>query len=212
MNYQNILLELQKYYANLLIIQYNGLPKATATIKMLVALICANMILLQIQNGFDWKTAVGQQLDFIGKWVGVDRYITVGLYDNHNWFSLIEITGATSQFQGGFAEISNFDTNPGGFLTPELGSSQLANLSDENFRFLIGLKIIKNSIAHTCKSIDDAIYEYSNGEIYTTWDLTNRVLTYNYPTVSGGIMEVALVKGVLPCPPTCSVTIRGIEE
>ena len=202
--------ELENYYANTLIVQYNDKPKAKATIKLLTDLTFAKMIYLQIQNGFNWREAEGEPLDWIGKWVGIDRYIDLNLYDGHNWFSLIDLTGAISEYQGGFAELSDFDTNPGGFLTHELASSKLGALTDENFRFLIGLKIIKNSILHTCKTIDDAIYNYSNGEIYTSWDLTNRTLTYNYPITSGEIMSVALNKGVLPCPPTCKLILRGI--
>lgn len=205
-----ILEELKNYYANLLIIQYNGKPKASETIKMLVKQIYANSALLQIRDGFDWKTATGPQLDIIGKWVGVDRYISKQLFDNHNWFSLIEVSGPISIYQGGFSEVSNFNTEPGGFLTNDLVNSNEINLTDDNFRFLIGLKIIKNNIDHCCKSIDDAIYKFSNGEIATKWDLNNKLLIYKYPTKYEELMEVAEIKGVLPCPPICTIKLEEL--
>ena len=203
-----ILEDLKAYYSNLLIIQYNGKHRATATIKMLAKLMWANMTLMQIRDSFDWRTAKGLQLDIIGQWVGVDRYISKQMYDDHSWFSLIEVSGATSVWQGGFSEVSNFDTVEGGFLTDPLVTAYETNLTDDNFRFLIGLKIIKNNISHFCKDIDDAFYNFANGDIVTKWDLTNKKLIYKYPASYEEIMEVAEAKGVLPCPPTCTIKLE----
>ena len=200
--------EIKDYYANTLIIQYHSKPKARATIKALIDLVYANMSLIQMRDAFDWRYAEGVQLDIIGIWVGVTRQISKQLFDDHPWFSLIEITGATSELQGGFSEVSNFDTVEGGFLSPEYVNSYFVDLTDDNYRFLVGLKIIKNSIAHTCKTIDDAIYNFDNGKLYTSWDLSNHILTYHYPMGYQEIMEVAKYKNVLPCPPTCTIELE----
>lgn len=205
-----ILEELKNYYSNLLIIQYNNKPKASETIKMLVKLMWANMALMQVRDGFDWKTAVGKQLDVIGIWVGVDRKLSKQMYDDHSWLALIEVTGAISPYQGGFSEISTFDTDEGGFLEPSLVNSEFVDLPDSQFRFLIGLKIIKNNLSHYCKDIDDAIYKYTNGDIITQWDLTNRQLIYKFSSNYKEIMDVAYNKNILPCPPTCSIKLEEI--
>ncbi len=63
-----------QYYADLLIIQYNGKPKASGTIKTMVDIILQNGILLDVLDGFNPETCVGKQQDILGKWVGVDRY------------------------------------------------------------------------------------------------------------------------------------------
>jgi hypothetical protein len=63
-----------QYYADLLIIQYNGKPKASATIKTMVDIILQNGILLDVLDAFNPDTCVGKQQDILGKWVGVDRY------------------------------------------------------------------------------------------------------------------------------------------
>lgn len=204
--------DIQQYYADTLIIQYHSRPKARATIKALIDLIYINMALIQMRDAFDWRTAVGVQLDIIGIWVGVTRQISKQLFDDHPWFSLIEISGATSILQGGYAEIDNFNTEEGGFLSPEYVNSYFVDLTDDNFRFLVGLKIIKNSISHTCKDIDDAIYNFDNGKIYTSWDLENGILTYYYPAEYEQIMDVALYKKVLPCPPTCTIQLEEISS
>lgn len=63
-----------QYYADLLIIQYNGKPKATATVKTMVEIILQNGILLDVLNAFNPETCTGKQQDILGKWIGVDRY------------------------------------------------------------------------------------------------------------------------------------------
>ncbi len=78
--------DLINYYVNLLIVQYHNKPKAMATIQLLAETLIANNIFLQIENAFDVDTAIGKQLDILGKYAGVDRYYTVE--DLENYFSL----------------------------------------------------------------------------------------------------------------------------
>jgi hypothetical protein len=65
--------ELQSYYANLLILQYNGKPKASAMIEAVVLPVFMKQLPVAVQNAFDIDTAVGVQLDVIGKYVGAGR-------------------------------------------------------------------------------------------------------------------------------------------
>lgn len=64
---------LQKYYANLLIAQYVTKNKAYATIKALAALGIIDQIPQAVQYAFEIGSAIGVQLDIIGKYVGVTR-------------------------------------------------------------------------------------------------------------------------------------------
>ena len=146
MNYNSILLNLIDYYANLLIVQYHNKPKATKTIKMLAELLLANMLVLQIRDAFDWKTATGAQLDVIGKWVGVSRFYNGQLFEFQPWFALIDWDSTPDNLQGGFSLFSNFEDLEGGFLDyPNINPTK-NKLNDTAFRWMIGLKIIKNSI------------------------------------------------------------------
>ncbi len=65
--------ELIDYYAGLLIIQYLGKPRAYATIQMLAKPIIMDQLPLLVQAAYSIDTAVGAQLDKIGKYVGVSR-------------------------------------------------------------------------------------------------------------------------------------------
>lgn len=68
----------KEYYSNLLILQYHNKPKAKATVESTVDLLPDSLI-QEVTNGFDLNTAVGKQLDILGKYIGLDRsYIKDG--------------------------------------------------------------------------------------------------------------------------------------
>lgn len=212
MSYQDDLKQLQEYYSNLLIVQYNGKKRATETIKQLVNLIYANMILFQIRDGFDWTTAVGEQLDIIGKWVGVSRnYNTNPITDkklSYPEYSRLIPTVTTDIIQGGYSDYSTFSDDDGGQLIYNDLKSVDNKLSDADYRVVIGLKIIYNSINHIVGEIDNAIWQYFGGKVYTIW--TDHTITYNYESDMLELMQICLYKGVLPAPIGAEIQLRGI--
>lgn len=205
--------ELFIYYPNLLIVQYNGRKKAKATIELFTYLIFVNLIFLQIQNAFDWKTAKGAQLDIIGKWVGVSRSYQGTLLTGKTYFSYPrtnQLTPAdnTDNRQHGYSDYDNFDTDTGNVLTYNDIGFVDSSLNDDDYRVIIGLKIIKNSINHTAKNIDEAIWNYFNGEVYTTWQ--PHEITYYYPASLSTVIEISNYKNVLPAPTGTSIVLREI--
>lgn len=66
--------ELKTYYSNLLIAQYRDKPNAYATIKALVGMAIMDALPVNLQDAFDLDTAVGAQLDILGKYQGIDRF------------------------------------------------------------------------------------------------------------------------------------------
>lgn len=210
MDYLKTLQNIEEYYANLLIVQYHNKPKARKTIKLMARLLWTNMVLLQIRDAFDWKTATGMQLDIIGKWVGVDRFYKGQLFDFHPWFALIDWNSEPDNLQGGFSTFENFETLEGGFLDYENILPTQNRLNDTAYRLMIGLKIIKNNISATCKNIDDAIWNYFEGRVYTTWQPDE--LTYYYAPELSEVMQVAQDKNVLPCPTGVRLILKEIIE
>jgi hypothetical protein len=94
--------ELINYYANLLILQYIGKPKAYATIQAIVGPVIMNQLPLAVQNAFNMDgTAVGVQLDVLGKYAGVTRngYGLTGqpiTLDDTDFFTLIKLAILTN--------------------------------------------------------------------------------------------------------------------
>lgn len=65
--------EIDEYYANLLIMQYHSKRKARDTIKSSSASI-PDTLIQEVINGYNLNTAVGEQLDTLGIYIGTDRY------------------------------------------------------------------------------------------------------------------------------------------
>lgn len=215
MDYLEALKSLQEYFADLIILQYRYAPENRALIKKLVNLIFANNLALQIRdNTVDVDNSIGKQLDIVGKWVGVDRYYSGSTLWTKKYFALPSYsqikTSTYTQYQGGFSNYTNFN-EPGAFLTYQNWqdvSSKVNALGDEYFKPLIRLKIIKNSINHTAKNIDEAIYNWSNGLVYTTWDVMK--IIYHYDSSYSAVMPIAKAKNALPKPTGCTVEIEEI--
>ena len=169
-DYDKLKKQLIEYYQDLLIVQYHDKPKAKAMIKAEMEETLANLLEIQVRDAFDVDTAVGVQLDIIGKWVGVDRIFKGQMFDNKSWFSLTRYNEPTNPLQGGFSRFDNFDTLEGGFLTYDFIVSTRNQINDTDFRMLIKLKIIRNNIKHSPKDIDEAMYKLFADTLYTVWN------------------------------------------
>lgn len=66
--------DIEEYYKNLLIIQYHDKAKAQAVIENWVDCMVADGLLLDIPEAYNLNTAIGVQLDAIGKILGLPRY------------------------------------------------------------------------------------------------------------------------------------------
>ena len=220
MDYLAELNNIKEWFKNLVIIQYRQSQKNRALIDLLVELMFANNLVPQIRDlCLSVEKSEGAQLDVVGKWVGVNRiYNGIELW-KHPYLSFINYSDIKNAnfpnnldpMQGGFSTYSNFANNNGGFLMYKQWQdtrTAVNKLGDDIFRQLIKLKIIKNSINHTQKNIDKAIYEWSNGHVYTTWNIMEVV--YHYDTDYKNIMTIAEYKDILPSPTGCKITKQQV--
>lgn len=217
MDYIKSLDEIKSWAKDLIILQYHQSPKNRQLIDLMVELIFAKNLILQIRDlCLNVDKSEGAQLDVVGKWVGIDRYYdAIDLWDQ-SYTSLVNYTNVSAddyyQWQGGFSNFENFADNGGGFLTYKAWidtRTKVNQMGDNYFRQLIKLKIIKNSIRFTNKNIDDAIWEWSNGQVYTTWGTME--VTYHYPSKLYNLIQLALFKNVLLAPTGCEIKTEVIE-
>jgi len=212
---EDVLSTLKKYFADLLIIQYRGSKRNRALIEFLVDLIFANNLALEIkEKTVNIEESIGAQLDIVGQWVGIDRYYFKEIW-THPYLAFPNYSNIKnsdySEWQGGFSTYTNFSDDNGGFLTYKSWASIRAKankIGDEYFRKLIQLKVIKNSINHTCKNIDDAIWKWSEGHVYTTWNTME--IIYHYDSSYKDLIELAQFKNVLLKPTGCKISIEVI--
>lgn len=167
--YEDMQKQLLNNYVDLLEIQYHNKPKAIDTIKANCEILLANMLMWKIEKEcLNVDLSVGVQLDILGKWVGVDRYIgkqtiTQRYYSYYDWNT------TPNDLQGCLQDWNNPTEENAPFITYPFIVSLKETINDNDFRFLIKLKIIKNNINATCKNIDDEIYNLFKDLVYTTW-------------------------------------------
>ena len=205
--------QLKEYFSNLLIAQYRCSEVNRKTVELLYDIVFADNLALQIRDKcLNVEESIGKQLDTIGEWVGVDRDYDNSIVWNRAYFSFINWNDTpNTTYQGGFSNYVNFEYLDGYTMTwkalQDLKPAQY-KLGDDYFKNLIKLKIIKNSIRHTKKNIDDAIYTWSAGQVYTTWQ--NMKIIYNYNDTYSQLIGLALQKNCLPCPTGCDLAINLI--
>ena len=216
MDYLENLQEIKNWAKDLIIFQYHRSEKNQKLIDLMVDNLFANNLILKIRDlCLNVDKSEGAQLDVVGKWVGINRYYNAFDLWEQNYTALVNYsnvkTNTYEQWQGGFSSFSNFPMNGGGFLTYEAWKNTrtaINKMGDDYFRPLIKLKIIKNSIKFTNKNIDDAIWKWSNGKIYTTWGTME--VTYHYDSSLYNLMRLAVYKGVLLAPTGCTIKTEVI--
>lgn len=192
--------QLVDYYVNLLIIQYNGKPKAAATIRAITEQIVASGIYTDVLNAYNIDTAVGAQLDVIGKYVGVDRFFSVT--DPVDYFAFTDYVEADpdSEDKYGLVTYANFETEVGNGVLNYNSVLTIDNkLVDDDYRVIIKLKIIQNNSNHSHRSIDDSIFEFF-GDAVRPDSIGNMQMTYFITSQLTPVIQAALIKNILPRP------------
>lgn len=104
--------EVNQYYTDLLIMQYKDKPKAIATIGTTIEAVLMDQLPLTLQDAFDIETAVGAQLDILGKYIGVNRRILtftqlIDLGDD-DYRTLLKIKRALNSLGSSLYDIQTF--------------------------------------------------------------------------------------------------------
>jgi hypothetical protein len=200
--------EIVNYYANLLIIQYNGKQKAKETIELNVNTLLSDNIVCEVQDAFNLETAVGAQLDILGKYIGVDRFFASSAALIGEFFSLTSYPTLGTDSEIGMTDFANYDTDIGGFASYEdLLATQ--TLNDDDYRTILKLRIVQNNSDHSHKSIDDGLFIFFANSLIMS---ANENMTMVY-FVNNSVFRLSLIafsKGVLPRP--MGVKLNGLVE
>lgn len=185
-----------EYYTNLLIIQYNKLEKAKSTIDLHVRTLLSDNIASQVQDGYDLETAVGVQLDVLGKYIGTDRFFSIeGVGD---FFGMTSYETLGSDTTVGFTDYANYLTDSGGFLTYS-SLFGAGTLDDEDYRFMLKLRIVQNNSNHSNGEIDEGLFGFFGTDLILSDTKKMQIFYF----VSGANLNLAIIafgKGLLPRP------------
>lgn len=161
--------EIVKNYVDLLILQYRQKAKARAMIDTQVTPVIMDQLPTQVQDAFDPTTAVGDQLDVIGKYVGVSR-------------------------------MGNTLNGP-------------ITLTDEDYRQLIKMVIIKNNSGSSLATIQSLLSANFPGQIFVS---DNQTMGLNYVLVNSlgtdDLLEIIVTGGYLPKPMGVQVSATIVPD
>ena len=110
------LLETQlNYYISLLIMQYRNKPNAEGTLRALVTAALIDGLPSILQNAFNLDTAVGVQLDWLGKYIGLNRRVktfTTGVtLSDSDYRTMLKIKRAANSIDASLYAIDTFVYN-----------------------------------------------------------------------------------------------------
>jgi len=144
-------------YAKLLILQYYNKPKAYAEIKTIADEFENNVNLLKsFDQAFDIDYAVGNQLDIIGKIIGISRTVPSIIPKNFFGFS-------DNPAMYGFADKFNNSIVAYPFANKFEPLYSDLKLNDTDYRFFIKAKISKNTVnARMSSDNGDSILDVIN--------------------------------------------------
>ena len=188
----------ENYYADLLIIQYRNKPKARATIKLGANLYMADGLIFDLNNILDIDTAVGPQLDIIGKILGCDRNI-YGMTIDTDFFSFEKVDAF------GYSDVNGLSE---GYWKDYQNSTGTAyRLPDDVYRILLKYKAIYNVRRGSMEFMYDMYYRIFGDEVemVNNQDLT---VTYNVPTSHSVALEAAIHLNYLEPPLGIGYTIN----
>lgn len=168
-DYTQEIQDVKTYYADLLILQYRNKPKARETIKIGADIYLGDGIIFQLQDILDIDTAVGAQLDIIGKILDCPRVVQ-GIYNDMIFFQFYD--GPDSV---GFSTVGN--PQGGNFRTIQNYNQSEYSLPDDDYRFLLKFKSAVNVMRGSERGIDDALWNVFQGDVLLK---NNHNLTITY--------------------------------
>lgn len=169
-------------YSNLITSTYSNKSKFMATIAASCQpLVDAQNVLLSMPGLYDVDVAIGVQLDTVGLWVGVTRYVNVPLAGFFSWN-----TAGLGWGQAIWHE-------------PLSPVTSIAVLDDATFRLLIKARIIANKWDGTVAGAYPALAELFSGSdtpgtVLTLQDNMNMSMTLTISGQSPGALFIALTE------------------
>ena len=200
--------ELKKYYADLLVVQYQ-MPKARAEIALYASILfpineaTGNLLIKDVTDGFDVNTAVGVQLDVVGLYVGLSRFFLEIQYTDGLYLGLIDYLDDPADMPDditGLTTYADYDTAVGEILDYSDIVSTQGTLPDEDYRTLLKLKIVLNHSNGSRRQISDSLYDFFGDQIAVDTGGAVMTMVYFYARELQRVMGFAIDQGLLPKP------------
>lgn len=181
------------YYRARLISQYATKSKAQQSTAILVKQALVDGLAQAVQDGFNIDTAVGPQLDILGKYIGLPRNIGDPAPADYFGFVDFDLTGNDN----GFGDYVSNQNPTVLFYDAAYYGQRNTNLSDDSYRFMMKLKIVLNSSDSTLYGIQKLLAALLPG-LVTVVD--NQDMTLSYTINVQAPVSTATLLAYLPKP------------
>lgn len=190
--------ELIEYYKNLLIMQYRDKTKARAHLGNILTAGMIYDIAIAVRDGFDIETAIGAQQDVLGRILGVSRTIT-GTTFTRDYYGYI-LYGDTSPFVFHRMLAYGEETPDVQFRNYKEGTQSLYDLTDEEYRIILKLAVVRNNSNASVKSIDEILNVLFGAECYFIDRMNMTVVSYMVGEKWSRLFNIAKSENLLPNP------------
>lgn len=197
---------LLEYYSNLLIAQYKNQPNMVGTTQLLVNQSLCDGLPQALRTCFNLSTAVGAQLDIIGRIVGVPRNI-MGLDLNNTFFSYTNYAGSPAA--NGFGSYTDvpYPTN----LFRSYFDNATYTLTDYQLQQLIYLKIIYNNTYSSTKNIVQALWTLYGDQVSYVDNANMTIDVFVFPPLQT-IFTVAAYLDIIPRPMGVGLNVVPVSD
>jgi hypothetical protein len=191
------------YYVGRLIYQYQQ-PNAQRTIAILVKQLLADNLAWQLQDAFNIPTAVGPQLDILGKYVGIPR--NIGDPTPLPFFGFVRYSGVGSN-QHGFTRYAGGSNADAVFYRYGYNQANATALSDTAYLFMLLFKIALNSCDQTLAAVQIMLQTLTSGNVHL---VDNKDMTITYQVGPGIPVSAQTLTPYLPKPMGVGITVLTV--
>ena len=203
--------ELIAYYVNLLILQYRSKPNATGTTEALITLLMIFDLIGEVNDGFDIDTAVGAQLDIIGKYHDAHRTVSIASGEG-SFFASIPVSQALPT-EGACGSIRDDEATLPPFqqFTYETIIGAAVELNDTDYRQLIKAKLFVNTTNHSASDTYTFVEQFFPGQNIFA-DNQDMTITYLFSETVRRQAEIFLSQNALPKPGGVGLTMSFLPQ
>jgi hypothetical protein len=196
--------ELIQYYTDLLILQYQGKPRARATVELFVRVLMTFDLIRQIENGYSIDTSVGAQQDVLGNIFGTSRVIT-GIQFTRTFFGFYRYgNDPTTSIFGSFKRYGVAKDVQ--VLRYGDQNQSVLSLNDTEFRQVLRFKAIQNASNHSVGDIDQLLADNFGADVLMN-DGLDMSVEYVFPNANQRLAAIFNSENLLPKPAGVRVEI-----
>lgn len=194
-----------QYYKDLLLYQYINAPKALATIDLLINQAVIELLPIAVRDAFDINTAVGDQLDVLGEYIGFSR--VVPFYIDRKYFALDDYNTPLGDPRGFTSYTDATENRDASTYLYVFAQNSWSTLEDSEYRLILKLKVILNCSLGTFNEIAIVLNDFFGSDILFC-DQQDMSISYFILQNIERIISIAYDAGLLPKP--MGVLLSGV--